>query len=635
MCIHNSIDNRTLMANVGVTNYRLRASSGLSNPEEDTSSGGSIENLNKPHKKVEWKQTYQRRKEQQSCGLNLPINSPYKELGVIDNREFSIGIEKDKKSVYFQERSIPKTRPLPVQPKVKLRSISSDAIPKKMLDLYAELKTGSRRIMLVKSGQSLPKLLREEKENLELLKAAEEAPEEGHKWHPGDAIMELDSTPPTAKEQWRKQSIVMNQILCRASSHLDLNYTKSRSLEPLLEVSSSLANSEASLFLSPTQQSEFALPVTLDFQNQASIAESKAVSFKQTTPKHTEDMSLNYRFLAVLEWLLESIMMREPAFAPSLYDYLKLPHRRLSYEKCVINSKNKHRINRLWQQTLDDPIELSFDSSPNSNTSLSPPVISMVKSSIRVRNNAKIQKRKRSVTIEKNSLNSEQSFQPGYTQTRLDPEELEDFLELLEAPPSQVRVSGASFKTDPIKIPSLIRGPDLDVEDYKTTFGDGSLQKSLIIHEQLAAMERARIVSCEQKFEALRGNCKLWDQIQIMRKAVVAETASSARRKLLMNYHWYDDLSEIIPPDTKYDRYCLELLDNLRVLFDVSCEFGPSVMSRFRLVKVLSTLTPSDLEYPEVEMAISFVVNKIIYIACMDFANWKAQHRTTHANKLK
>ena len=637
-----SLDKHTLMANVGVTNYRLRASSDMSDqiPEEDTSSIASVEYPNLPKKKQEWKQSYQRRKEQQSCGLNLPINKPYKELGVIDDRDFSIGIEKDKKSVYFQQKSVPKTKPPPVQPKVKLRSISSDAIPKKMLDLYAELKTGSRRIMLVKSGQSLPKLLREEKENLEQLKAAEEAPEEGHKWHPGDTIMELDSTPPTAKEQWRKQSIVMNQILCRTSSHLDLNYTKSRSLEPLLEDSrSSQVNSETSLFLSPTQPSEFGLPVTLEFQNQVSIAESKAVSFKQITSKHSEDMSLNYRFLAVLEWLLECTMMREPAFAPSLYNYLKLPHRKLSYEKCVLNSKNKHRINKLWQQTLDDPIELSFDSRPNSNTSLSPPSISVVKSSVprgsRARNQTKIPKRKKIVTSEKNSLNSERSFQSGYSQTRLDPEELEEFLELLDAPPSQVRFSGASLRTEPVKIPAVLRGPDLDVEDYRATFGEGSVQKSLVIHEQLAAMERARLASCEQKFEALRGTCKLWDQIQTMRKAVVAETASSARRKLLMNYHWYEDLNEIIPPDTRYDRYCLELLENLKVLSDASCRLGPSVMSRYRLVKVLSTLTPSDLGYPEVEMALSFVVNKIIYIASEDFANWKAQHISTHANKLK
>ena len=630
------------MANIAVMNYRLRASSGMSDqlPEEDTSSIASVENLNQPKKKQDWKQTYQRRKQQQSCGLNIPINKPYKELGVIDNREFPIATEKDKKSVYFQQKNVPKTKPPPVQPKVKLRSISSDAIPKKMLDLYAELKTGSRRITLVKSGQSLPKLLQEEKDNLEQLKAAEEAPEEGHKWHPGDAIMELDSTPPTAKEQWRKQSIVMNQILCRASSHLDLNYAKSRSLEPLLEDSrSSQANSETSLFLSPTQPSEFGLPVTLEFQNQASIAESKAVSFKQTTPKHSEDMSLNYKFLAVLEWLLECTMMREPTFTPSLYDYLKLPHRKLSYEKCVINSKNKHRINKLWQQTLDDPIELSLDSRPNSNTSLSPPSISVVKSSVprgsRVKNQTKVPKRKRTVTSEKNSLNSEYNSHSGYSQTRLDPEELEDFLELLEAPPSQVRVSGALFRTEPIKIPSLMHGPELDVEDYRTTFAEGTVQKSLVIHEQLAAMERARLASCEQKFEALRGTSKLWDQIQTMSKAVVAETASSARRKLLMNYHWYEDLSEIIPPDTRYDRYCLELLDNLKVLSDACCYLGPSVMSRYRLVKVLSTLTPSDLDYPEVEMALSFVVNKIIYIASEDFANWKAHHRTTHANKLK
>ncbi|KAI6660946.1 Coiled-coil domain-containing protein 60-like [Oopsacas minuta] len=635
------------MAKVGLNNYGLRAVLNLSDQIEEESNFYDSEAISLPKKK-EWVQSYQRRKEQQNCGLSLPINKPYRELGVIDDREFSISNEKDKRSVLFQQKNISKAKPPLTQTKVKLRSISSNQIPPKMLDLYEELKLGSRRIMLVKSGQSLPKLLHDEKENLEQLKATEEAPEEGQKWHPGDAIMELDSTPPTAKEQWRKQSIAMNQILSRSntSSHLDVSNAKSILLEPskLQHSRSSVDNtSETSLFLSPIQPSDSSyLPVTFEYQNQVSIAESKAISFKQTTPKFTEDMSLIYKFLAILEWLLECTMMRDPTFAPSLYDYLKLPHRKLSYEKCVLASKNKQRINKLWLRTLDDPIELSFDSRPNSNTSLSPPSISLIPKSSTPRGNRynkqyAIPKKKKIVSTETKKSQTHNNSTPR--QTRLYPEELEDFLELLEAPPSQIRSSGATFKTEPIWVPNTMHGPDLDVTEYKDTFGEGSLQKSLVIHEQLAAMERARLASCEQKFEALRGTCKLWDEIQTMRNAVVAETAASARRKLQMNYHWYEDLTEIIPPDTRYDRYCLELLDNLKLLSEVSCQLGPSVMSRYRLVKVLSTLTPTDLDYPEVEMALTFVVNKIIYIASEDFANWKTHHRTTfdvtRANKWK
>ena len=630
------------MAKVDTTNYGLRGISTLSDQilEEES----NFDNSENVPKQKEWGRSYQRRKEQQNCGLSLPINRPYRELGVIDDREF--GINDTYKQVTCQQKYVSKVKLPPAPPKVKLRSISSDQIPEKMLSLYDELKLGSRRIMLVKSGQSLSKILKEEKENLEKLKATEELPEEGHKWHPGSTIIEEDSSPPTTKEQWRKQLISMNQILSRSNTSSHQDDSSAFLQPPKLEHSrSSVDNSsETSLFLSPAQPNDSSfLPVTFEFQNQVSIAESKAVSFKQTTPKHSEDMTLNYRFLAVIEWLVECTMMRDPTFAPSLYDYLKLPHRNLSYEKCVLASKNKQRINKLWQQTLDDPIEISFDSCPNSNTSLSPPSIPLLKSITpragRHKHQYVVPKKNSGLSIRKKTLPKEDENDSTSKQTRLFPEELEDFLELLEAPPSQIRSSGATFKTDPIKMPTVMQGPELDVMDFKETFGEGTTQKSLVTHEQLAAMERARLASCEQKLEALRGNCKLWDEIQAMRKAVVTETAASARRKLQMNYHWYEELMEVIPPDTRYDRYCLELLDNLKLLAEASYQLGPSVMSRYRLVKVLSTLTPTDLGYPEVEMALTFVVNKVIYIASEDFARWKTQHRTifdtTRANKLK
>ena len=632
------------MTKVGTTNYGLRGISTLSDQilEEDS----NYDNSEDVPKKKEWSRSYQRRKEQQKCGLSLPINRPYKELGVIDDKEFSINDKVTLKQLTCQQKYVSKVKLSPAPTKVKLRSISSDQIPDKMLDLYDELKLGSRRIMLVRSGQSLPKILKEEKENLEKLKATEELPEEGHKWHPGSTVIEEDSSLPTTKEQWRKQLISMNQILSRSNTSSHQDDSNATLQPPNLEYSGSSVDnsSETSLFHSPAQPNDSSfLPVTFEFQNQVSIAESKAVSFKQAAPKHSEDMSLNYRFLAVVEWLVECTMMRDPTFAPSLYDYLKLPHRKFSYEKCVLASKNKQRINKLWQQTLDDPIELSFDSRPDSNTSLSPPSIPLLKSITprggRYKHQYVAPKKNSGLPARKKPLPKEDENESTFKQTRLFPEELEDFLELLEAPPSQIRSSGATFKTDPIKMPTVMQGPELDVMDFKETFGEGTTQKSLVTHEQLAAMERARLASCEQKLQALRGNCKLWDEIQVMRKAVVTETAASARRKLQMNYHWYEDLMEVIPPDTRYDRYCLELLDNLKLLAETSYQLGPSAMSRYRLVKVLSTLTPTDLGYPEVEMALTFVVNKVIYIASEDFSRWKTQHRTifdtTRANKLK
>ena len=625
------------MAKVGLTNYKLRSSSALSDviSEEE----GSISSGVRPSRTKqanEWKKSYHRRSEQLTFGLHIPNNRPYKELGVLDNKEFPSGNGKIRKVVHSEQKSLSKPKPPPTQPKLKLRSVSSDCIPEKMLDLYAELNQGARRIMLVKSGQSLNKLLRAERDSLEELKALEEVPEEEHKWYPAGGDSELDTSPLTAREQWRRQSIAMNQILNRSSSVSQFNRPKL--LETLPESPSLFLDNTAedSLLLSPDHPTEMGRLITFDLQNQVSLAESKAVSFKFTTPKPVDEMSLTYRFLAVLDWIVECTMIRDPTLSPSLYEYLKLPYKKLSYEKCVLTSKNNQRVNRLWQQTLDDPMIPSLDSRPNSNTSLSPPSPPNVLPSYVIQNKKQFRNQKNSTREESNfpatikPKSKDPSLPSAPTQSRLEPEELEVFLELLEMHPAHIRSSGVPLKCEEIKIPNTIQGPELDVADCRSNFNDGSLQRSLIVHEQLAAMDRARLESCKQKFEAIRGTSKLSEEINRIRKAVVTETAFSARHKLLMNYRWFEDLLEIIPPDTKYDRYCLELLDNLKVLAETSCKLGPSTMSRFRLVKVLSTLAPTDLGYPEVDMAISFVVNKLIYVANEDFANWKTHHRKTY-----
>lgn len=89
-----------------------------------------------------------------------------------------------------------------------------------------------------------------------------------------------------------------------------------------------------------------------------------------------------------------------------------------------------------------------------------------------------------------------------------------------------------------------------------------------------------------------------------MREGVHIETTSMARKRLLMNYEWYPQLLERIPPPVKAHPYCKHLLLILSELAGYMREVGPGKMSRRRLIQVLSTLRPFELQSPDVADAV-------------------------------
>jgi hypothetical protein len=108
--------------------------------------------------------------------------------------------------------------------------------------------------------------------------------------------------------------------------------------------------------------------------------------------------------------------------------------------------------------------------------------------------------------------------------------------------------------------------------DTRNEFDSVLKDKELIVHEQLSAIQRDRYQTCRQKFMTLncmRGTGKLWDDLQTIRADVATETASMARRKLLMNYYWYHDLVMDLPPGIKHDRLFADVLHRLQELSKV------------------------------------------------------------------
>jgi hypothetical protein len=165
--------------------------------------------------------------------------------------------------------------------------------------------------------------------------------------------------------------------------------------------------------------------------------------------------------------------------------------------------------------------------------------------------------------------------------------------------------------------------------DTRNEFDSVLKDKELIVHEQLSAIQRDRYQTCRQKFMTLncmRGTGKLWDDLQTIRADVATETASMARRKLLMNYYWYHDLVMDLPPGIKHDRLFADVLHRLQELSKAFTVLGPYKLSRTRLLRVLATLRSWERESPEIKRAIDFMRVHVIYVSTDEYEMFMAEH---------
>ncbi|XP_065897856.1 coiled-coil domain-containing protein 60-like isoform X2 [Dysidea avara] len=193
---------------------------------------------------------------------------------------------------------------------------------------------------------------------------------------------------------------------------------------------------------------------------------------------------------------------------------------------------------------------------------------------------------------------------------------------LKEADERRVAEEMEQSTTAKVDFPQLM----FDLPTIKQKFGGIEEGRNMIVHEQLSAMQKNRLRACQQKFSALKMTGKYWDDIDNMRESVSMETTAMAKKKLLMNYYWYEELDAQLPDHVKSDQYCKILLANLKILATYMCQVGPKHMSKKKLIKVLGSLKPWELRAPLVAATIKFIITKVIYIVEEDYQQWLENH---------
>lgn len=66
----------------------------------------------------------------------------------------------------------------------------------------------------------------------------------------------------------------------------------------------------------------------------------------------------------------------------------------------------------------------------------------------------------------------------------------------------------------------------------------------------------------------------------------------------------FQELVAVLPAQVKSDRYCLHLLESLKGIAEFMYSVGPYRMSKEKLIQVLATLKPWELQIPSIEAAV-------------------------------
>ena len=147
--------------------------------------------------------------------------------------------------------------------------------------------------------------------------------------------------------------------------------------------------------------------------------------------------------------------------------------------------------------------------------------------------------------------------------------------------------------------------------------------RKILYHNIMFCISRDKQDALRQRFASLRISGNVWRDLAIMRKGVKMETTTMARNKLMMNYDWYVvslfdvkscclncwhfrmlSLFKAVPTTALDNRYCRDRLQRLSKIQDYMCSVGPKVMSKGRLISVLSSLRPWELHSPEIVAAV-------------------------------
>jgi len=156
--------------------------------------------------------------------------------------------------------------------------------------------------------------------------------------------------------------------------------------------------------------------------------------------------------------------------------------------------------------------------------------------------------------------------------------------------------------------------------NLKELFNELTTENALELHDKLEQREKKSMESMERKFHALRVMNDVHRALSVMRSRsrLKVETDEEKKARFTEECSWYKSLIENLPSEVRDDSYNALVLDKIAKYGSLE---GRKI-SNTHFIKVLSTLRPWELCYPDISAAIEFVRDKVVEMDKHEFETW-------------
>jgi hypothetical protein len=427
-----------------------------------------------------------------------------------------------------------------------------------------------------------------------------------------------------AASQFPDQLMDLQMQLCKAHIQLDkmrkghgLFYMLDEDKREKVRLQQMLQDREAKSQLNEWQ------PADIDEYEDEPTTPTNDLSSEISSESSDHTISNSYYMLCTLVWILESMKLESPTHMPSLHSFWHINRPAITEAKCraIYN-----RTSALIRQYDDITCTTNQPSEVNAS-------------------HCKELGHKRSLAKEK-EYNLRMEEMKLRRQRKLTSEQLEGLKILIEQElnPLSKRSKNTIMQLakekakelHSVRLPKLHPLPITNFDPTKAAnnFTTMNENRSMVVHEQLTAIDRDRREALEQRFSSLRVTGRMWKDLKNMRSGIEIESTDMARNKLMMNYNWLPALKSTLNNEVFDNQYCQALLKHLSNLQDYMRIVGPQKMSLQKLISVLSILRPWELVSPIIATTIEFVIKNVIYIVPEDYKAW-LDHQTLQYYKQK
>ncbi|XP_028413060.1 coiled-coil domain-containing protein 60-like [Dendronephthya gigantea] len=158
--------------------------------------------------------------------------------------------------------------------------------------------------------------------------------------------------------------------------------------------------------------------------------------------------------------------------------------------------------------------------------------------------------------------------------------------------------------------------------EMRRRFSEVTEERNVLLHDKLERQNKRRWHILQRKFIRLGSSNHIRDALEKIRNDSFSdepvETGEEMRQRVSEECEWYKDLIDNFPEDIKNDRYISIVLNKIAQYGSLE---GRKVSVQ-HFLKIMATLRPWEVCYPEIAAAIEFVRENIVGFSTVEYDDW-------------